>query len=269
LRILLAEDNELNQKVASRILQQMGYQPDIANNGREALETLERRSYDLVFMDLMMPEMDGLEATSTIRARQKDPAAYPNYNGRIIIIAMTAHAMQGDREKCIASGMDDYLAKPIRPTDVRSMIERWASPKNVTETVKAAPLPETPKPVVEEPAVDMSRMADLTGGDEQSMRELIEMFFKQTTQQLAQIETAIREKNSDQLKHVAHSCKGASATLGMGPFAKLLLELEQQGKTNALTHSPQVYENALKEYKRIQIFLAAQQSKNPAATATS
>jgi CheY-like chemotaxis protein/HPt (histidine-containing phosphotransfer) domain-containing protein len=269
LRILLAEDNELNQKVASRILQQMGYQPDIANNGREALETLERQPYDLVFMDLMMPEMDGLEATSTIRARQKDPVAYPNYNGRIIIIAMTAHAMQGDREKCIASGMDDYLAKPIRPTDVRSMIERWASPKNATETVKAAPVPETSKPVVEEPAVDMSRMADLTGGDEQSMRELIEMFFKQTTQQLAQIDTAIREKNSEQLKHVAHSCKGASATLGMGPFAKLLLELEQQGKTNALTNSPQVYENAMKEYKRIQIFLAAQQSKNPAPTATS
>jgi signal transduction histidine kinase/HPt (histidine-containing phosphotransfer) domain-containing protein len=268
LRILLCEDNELNQKVAARILQQMGYQPDIANNGREALETLERQPYDLVFMDVMMPEMDGLEATSTIRARQKDAAAHPNYHGRILIIAMTAHAMQGDRERCIASGMDDYLAKPIRPTDVRGMIERWASPKTEPEIPKAAPVPEIPKPAVEEPPVDMSRMADLTGGDEQGTRELIEMFFKQTTQQLAQIETAIREKNSDQLKHVAHSCKGASATLGMAPFAKLLLELEQQGKTNTLTDSLTVYENALKEYKRIQDFLAAQQNQNPAATAS-
>jgi CheY-like chemotaxis protein len=200
-----------------------------------------------------MPVMDGFAATQAIRRREAAGDL------RVKIVAMTAHAMQGDREKCIASGMDDYLAKPIRPVDVRGMIERWASQKTQTEAAKPAPAPEIQNPAVEEPAVDMSRMADLTGGDEQGTRELIEMFFKQTTQQLAQIETAIREKNAEQLKHVAHSCKGASATLGMAPFAKLLLELEQQGKTNTLTNSMQVYENVLKEYRRIQDFLAARQ----------
>ncbi len=126
LSILLCEDNAINQKVAARILRQLGYTCDLAANGREGLEALDRRHYDLVFMDLMMPEMDGLAATRAIRERQNDAAAHPNYSSRILIVAMTAHALQSDRERCIAAGMDDYLAKPIRPADVRGMIERWA-----------------------------------------------------------------------------------------------------------------------------------------------
>ena len=126
LRILLCDDNAINQKVAARILQQSAIEPDLAANGREALDALDRKPYDLIFMDVMMPEMDGLEATRAIRERQKDGAAHPNYQSRIIIVAMTAQAMQGDREKCLAAGMDDYLAKPIRPKDVRAIIERWS-----------------------------------------------------------------------------------------------------------------------------------------------
>ena len=122
------DDNEINQKVAARILHQIGYQPDMAENGLKALETLDQKAYDLVFMDVMMPEMDGLEATHSIRVRQKDPGSHPNYGGRIIIVAMTAHAMQSDREKCLAAGMDDYLAKPIRPADIRGIIEKWGIP---------------------------------------------------------------------------------------------------------------------------------------------
>ena len=127
LRILLVDDNEINQKVAARILGQIGYKPDLAENGRKALDALDKKKYDLVFMDVMMPEMDGLEATRNIRERQKNPAGFPNYGERIIIVAMTAHAMQSDREKCLAAGMDDYLAKPIRPADIRNMIEKWGS----------------------------------------------------------------------------------------------------------------------------------------------
>ena len=101
-----------------------GYQPEVAANGREALDMLDRQPFDFIFMDVMMPEMDGLEATRLLRKRQMI-GGYNNYQSRIIIVAMTAHAMQGDREKCIAAGMDDYLAKPVRPKDVRDMIERW------------------------------------------------------------------------------------------------------------------------------------------------
>jgi CheY-like chemotaxis protein len=107
LRILLAEDNVVNQKLALRLLQQMGYRADLAGNGIEAIESVERQTYDLVLMDVQMPEMDGLEATRRITARW--PAG-----ARPRIVAMTANAMQGDREECLAAGMDDYVVKPIR-----------------------------------------------------------------------------------------------------------------------------------------------------------
>ncbi len=107
LRILLAEDNVVNQKLALRLLQQMGYRADLASNGIEAIESVQRQTYDVVLMDVQMPEMDGLEASRQINARWQ-PAQRPR------IIAMTANAMQGDREMCLAAGMDDYLTKPIR-----------------------------------------------------------------------------------------------------------------------------------------------------------
>ncbi len=141
LRILVVDDNAINQKVAVRILQQMGYQPDVAGNGREALDMLDRQPFDYIFMDVMMPEMDGLEATRLLRKRQMI-GGYKNYQSRIIIVAMTAHAMQGDREKCIAAGMDDYLAKPVRPKDVRDMIERWGGKiMQEAKTFSTAPAP--------------------------------------------------------------------------------------------------------------------------------
>ena len=107
LRILLAEDNVVNQKLALRLLQQMGYRADLASNGIEAIECIERQPYDLVLMDVQMPEMDGLEASRRIAAKWKSTE-------RPRIVAMTANAMQGDREACIAGGMDDYVTKPIR-----------------------------------------------------------------------------------------------------------------------------------------------------------
>jgi len=111
LRILLAEDNAVNQKLALRLLQQMGYRADVAGNGLEVLQSLERQTYDVILMDVQMPEMDGLEASRHITARW--PAAH-----RPRIVAMTANAMQGDREMCLAAGMDDYLSKPIRPDEL-------------------------------------------------------------------------------------------------------------------------------------------------------
>jgi signal transduction histidine kinase/two-component SAPR family response regulator/HPt (histidine-containing phosphotransfer) domain-containing protein len=261
LRILLCDDNTINQKVAARILSQIGYKPDVAGNGREGLEAIDKKPYDLVFMDLMMPEMDGLTATRNIRERQKNPAANPNYAGRILIVAMTAHAQQSDKENCLAAGMDDYLAKPIRPADVRSMIEKWAAPATpaVVES-KSAPASkvETPAAPVEEPPVDMSRMNDLTGGDPAMLNELVEMFYKQTTQQLKQIEDAVRAGDATQVRHVAHSCKGASATLGMTQLSKLMLALEKMGVEGQLTNAPKFCEDAAVEYKKIEKFLAEQ-----------
>ena len=263
LRILLCEDNAINQKVAARILKQLGYQTDIAANGREGLEALDRQHYDLVFMDLMMPEMDGLTATRAIRERQKDGAAHPNYNSRILIIAMTAHAQQTDREKlpCRRHGR---LSGQARPPGGRARRHRKMGSANPSgrrpgpRTRRTPPQPPpqaVPAPVVE-PPVEMSRLADLTEGNPESMRELIDMFYKQTEQQFKQIEDAMRANKSADVGHIAHSCKGASATLGMTRLAAVLLKLEKLGKSGALAGAEEFCAEARREYNDIQTFLA-------------
>ena len=253
MQILLCDDNSINQKVAARILQQIGYKPDIVGNGREALDALDKKKYDLIFMDVMMPEMDGLEATREIRNRQKSALA-ENYRSPIIIIAMTAQAMQGDREKCLTAGMDDYLSKPIRPGDISSMLVKWSAPQNVPD---AAPTPAAAKPDTAELAVDMDRLTELAGGDKEMLRELIELFNKQTSRQLAQLQAAVPAGNTEEVRHLAHSCKGASATMGMAPLAAVFFELEKLGRAANLDGAAPLLVNAQREFKRVQDFLAA------------
>ncbi len=257
LRILLVDDNEINQKVAARILAQIGYKPDLAENGNKALAALDAKIYDLVFMDLMMPEMDGLEAARNIRERQKNPGAYPNYGGRIIVVAMTAHAMQSDREKCLAAGMDDYLSKPIRPGDIRGIVEKWGSLADAAGEIKLSPTPKMESPAVESP-VEMDRLNDLTDGNADSLRELAEMYFKQTTQQFGQIKAAIAANKADEVRRVAHSCAGASATLGMMRLGQLMRDLEKAGAAGALTSATQICNDAEREYLAVRKFLATQ-----------
>jgi len=255
-RILLVDDNEINQKVAARILGQIGYQPDLAENGRKALDALDKKNYDLVFMDVMMPEMDGLEATRNIRERQKNPAGHPSYGSRIIIIAMTAHAMQSDREKCLAAGMDDYLAKPIRPADIRGIIEKWSLPGSSPLEIPVVTVAKV-EPAAE-PPVEMDRLNDLTDGNADSLRELADMYFKQTTTQFEQIKTALAANNGGEVRRVAHSCAGASATLGMKRLGQLMRDLEKAGADGALTEAAQICENAAREYAEVKKFLATQ-----------
>jgi CheY-like chemotaxis protein/HPt (histidine-containing phosphotransfer) domain-containing protein len=259
LRILLVDDNAINQKVAMRIMQQFGYQPEVAGNGREALEKLDHQPFDFIFMDVMMPELDGLEATRLLRKRQMI-GGYHNYQSRIIVVAMTAHAMQGDREKCIAAGMDDYLAKPVRPRDVREMLERWGG-KLLTES-KPAAVPPVEGPGTE-PPVDMDRMKDLTDGNADGLCELVEMFLKQTHKQFEQMQAAIRDGKADEVRRVAHSCAGASATLGMTHLVPKLRELERLAGTGSLPGAEAVCQSAQQEYVRVQEFLKTQPDLAP------
>jgi CheY-like chemotaxis protein len=121
LRILLVEDNEVNRKVAVRMLQKLGCEVDIATDGRQAIDKTAQQRYDIVFMDVYMPELDGYEATRLIRQREEATGSHQ------VIIAMTANAMEGDRELCLKAGMDDYLAKPFREADLRQTIARWVT----------------------------------------------------------------------------------------------------------------------------------------------
>jgi CheY-like chemotaxis protein/HPt (histidine-containing phosphotransfer) domain-containing protein len=251
LRILVVDDNAINLKVAVRILEQMGYKPLLAANGCEALAVIEQQPVDLVFMDVMMPEMDGLEATRHVRERQAGGAN--GFSSRIIVVAMTAHAMQGDREKCLAAGMDDYLSKPVRPKDVRSMIEKWAG--LATDAVPASAPATAVSEKSGEPPVDMSRMMDLTDGNMDQLRELVDMYFKQTQTQIGQMREAVRAGNADQARRLAHSCAGASATLGMMRLVPRLRELEKLGASGTLTGAGEICEHIAKEFEHIGEFL--------------
>jgi CheY-like chemotaxis protein/nitrogen-specific signal transduction histidine kinase len=270
LRVLLCDDNLINQKVALRLLQQMGYRADVAANGIEALAALDRQPYDLIFMDVMMPEMGGLEATRLIRERQRLGSQFPNCKPCIIIVAMTANAMQGDREKCLAAGMDDYIAKPVRLEDVRTIVERWAA--------KARQAPQAEEPAApahtstattsrshahpaaspaEDKPVDMERLLDFTDGDPENLRELVTLYLTQTAAQLKQLEAAVQTGASQDVRSLAHSCAGASATCGMRRLVPLLRDLERQGVEGSLAGADRVCKDAIKEFAAIRHFLEA------------
>jgi CheY-like chemotaxis protein len=137
LRVLLAEDNAVNQMLAVRLLEKRGHRVTVAGNGRQALEALAKESFDLVFMDVQMPEMDGMEATQAIREKEKNSGLHQP------IIALTAHAMKGDREKCLAAGMDGYLTKPIRPQQLDEVLANYvAQAAGAAEPLEVAGLSE-------------------------------------------------------------------------------------------------------------------------------
>ena len=273
LRILLCDDNAINQKVALRLLQQMGYQAHLAANGIEALAALDREPYDLIFMDVMMPDMGGMEATGMIRERQKQIFQFPNYKSPIIIVAMTANAMQGDRDKCLAAGMDDYLAKPVRLEDVRRIVERWgataartdASPAPAASSPTQTATPPQPLPTSppEEPLVDMERLLEFTDGTRESLKELTDLYLSQTEDQIAKLQAAVTAGAAAEVRRVAHSCAGASATCGMRRLVPLLRELERQGSQGNLTSAPQLGQQAAQEFTLIRAFIDSYLAKLP------
>jgi signal transduction histidine kinase/DNA-binding response OmpR family regulator len=267
LRVLLCDDNLINQKVALRLLQQMGYKADVANNGLECLQAIERQPYDMIFMDVQMPEMDGLEATRQIRERQKSPAQPGHFKPFIAIVAMTANAMQGDREKCLGAGMDDYIAKPVRPEDLRVVVERWGSKASLVMQAEQQPADglgnlafaettgRTTAPTRQTPPVDMERLLDFANGDAANLRELVELYIQQTGKQITQLNLAVEAGKADDVKRLAHSCSGASSTCGMTSMVVLLKELERQGNEGLQPNALHLAQQARQEFERIEKFL--------------
>ena len=278
LSILLADDNVINQKVALRLLQQLGYKADTASTGKEALRALERKAYDVIFMDVQMPELDGLETTRQIRALQNQTSPPPHFDRPIVIIAMTANAMQGDREKCVAAGMDDYIPKPVRPEAVQGALERYtqagaksavAPARSEAKLASAAgpptPLPEPPQltvlqapvvpGIVEQPPVDLERLYDFAGDNVQNYHDLVGLYLEQTTQQLAQIRAASSENDAQRMARVAHSCAGASATCGMVAIVPCLRRIEQLSDDNQLSAAIQALSEAETEFQRLKRYL--------------
>jgi CheY-like chemotaxis protein/HPt (histidine-containing phosphotransfer) domain-containing protein len=273
LRILLVDDNVINQKVASRLLQQLGYQASIAKNGLEAIKALEQRPYDVILMDVQMPDMDGLETTRCIRSRQREASPHPHFRQRIVVIAMTANAMHGDREKCAAAGMDEYIPKPVRPEVLQNALQRYGAqlaktaesarfePADPAKTAEATPTAEGSLAVkcVDPPGtslpVDMDRLFDFAGGDTGNINELVNLYLRQTMDQLAGIQSALEAQVAPRAARLAHSCAGASATCGMVHIVPLLQEIECSSQHGDLKRAADLILPTRKEFERIREFL--------------
>ena len=263
LRILLAEDNTVNQKLALRQLERMGYRADVAANGLEVLQALQRQSYDVILMDVQMPDMDALEASRVIH--EEWPAEQcPR------IVAVTANAMQSDREECLAAGMDDYLAKPIQINALQEALERaglWTRVHRRSTSplspVKTAPLTlEAEKQVEPGPALDravLSELRQLQGeGEPDIVQELAEAFEFETPPLLEALCQAVAEGQPEQLKRAAHNLKGSSHNLGARTMAALSAELETLGKHGTVEGAAELVTRLEQEYLRVCQALAAE-----------
>jgi CheY-like chemotaxis protein len=212
LRVLLTEDNAVNQKLALRLLEKRGHSVVVAGNGREALETLSRDSFDIVLMDVQMPEMDGFEATQIIREGERTTGAH------VPIIAMTAHAMKGDRERCLVEGMDGYISKPLRPSELFEAIESLVG-------VGRARIEEPAKPPFDE-AIALETVES----DRQLLCEMIDAYFEECPQLTEALAAAIERGDAATVQRTAHTLKGMLATLGAAEASSLAKHIEARAR---------------------------------------
>ena len=224
LRILVAEDNPVNQKLAVYLLKKIGYSADLAGNGLEVLEAVRRQDYDIIFMDVQMPEMDGIETTRRlISTWTNNPDA-----ARSTIIAMTANAMQGDREKCLAVGMDDYISKPIHPPTLQKALRQWGHKKLNAVAIKP------PEPTLssnntiawelDEDTVFM--LKNMAADDLELLNDLFDSYLQQVPELLSEISTCADTRDIQGLSKALHSLKGASANMGAVSVSRLCQDIE-------------------------------------------
>jgi two-component system sensor histidine kinase/response regulator len=223
LRVLLAEDNPVNQRVAVGLLSRRGHTVVVANNGREALEAFDRGTFDVVLMDVQMPEVGGFEATKGIRERELGTGKH------IRIIAMTAHAMQGDRERCLAAGMDEYLSKPVEPRALFMMVENGIS------------LPADHLAAPATPSFDLTDLERRMDGDQTLVREIVRVFLDECPAQMAAIRSAIDQRDPALVRTSAHLLKGAASYLSAPQAVDAARELELMGKEGKLERADIVY----------------------------
>jgi PAS domain S-box-containing protein len=243
LRVLVAEDHPVNQRLAVRLLEKRGHAAVVAGNGKEALAALEKEDFDLVLMDVQMPEMDGFEATAAIRGREQGGKTH------IPIVAMTAHAMKGDRERCLAAGMDAYLAKPLQRRELFELLETL--------------FPGSAQGGAEAPAgpvFDRDYVLARVEGDEALLRELVGLFLEQTPRLLAEIRSAIDGRDAKALERAAHALKGSAGNFGAKSACDAALRLEMLGRGGDFGEAGAAYGELNAEMERLQAALAALRS---------
>ncbi|MCF6252967.1 MAG: response regulator [Methylococcaceae bacterium] len=228
-KALVVDDNNVNQVVARGMLAKFGIEADIANNGQDALDLLTEFNYDLVFMDCQMPVMDGYTATQHIRDSQSSVQ-----NHRIPVIAMTANAMQGDREKCMAVGMDDFIAKPVDPIKLHKVLEQWLKTSHKSEQnseVESILIADTATDEDEQPIFDYAAMSERLMDDKELIQVIADAYLSDMPIQIKQLKTLVQEGNIEQAAAQAHKIKGASSNVAAMKLSDLAFKMEQAGKT--------------------------------------
>jgi CheY-like chemotaxis protein/HPt (histidine-containing phosphotransfer) domain-containing protein len=275
----LAEDNSINQIVALGELKELGYTADSVADGLEVLEAIGRVPYDIILMDCQMPNMDGYEATRKIREKEKNGTA--QWPSRITIIAMTAHALEGDREKCLQAGMDDYLTKPIEQNSILAALERWAAPQKNTKTQSeeaghiSPTLSDSPARTATSPIanlkpsssqtvpVDMNRLQRITRGNSDRIKELVNMYLGQTSGLIKQINEAMPRSACKEVEQYAHKICGSSANCGVQDMVQLFRNVEHLSRDGKIEEIPAPLEVAISEYQRVKEYLESQIANMP------
>jgi PAS domain S-box-containing protein len=261
LRILVAEDNVINQQVALSFLERLGYNADVVANGREVVQSLQRQPYDLVLMDVQMPEMDGLEATRCIRGMSQAELAG---QAQPRIVAMTANALGEDRQACLAAGMEDYISKPIQVTELVAALSK-CQPRQAEKALR------TPRPIIQEleirtPAIEepsevldpvalRQLRATLGSKADTILPGLIEGFYQDTDRLMAKARQALRQKREDDLYMAAHSLKSTSATFGAQELSAIARELEIRARDGVFEEAVGLIEKAQAEFARVKAAL--------------
>jgi len=287
LRLLLAEDNSINQKLAVVLLQKVGYSVDAVENGAQALEKTKANQYSAILMDVQMPELDGLEATRQIREWEKGAGQHTP------IIAMTAHAMAGDRERCLDAGMDDYVSKPLEPKVLFSALDRWAqtgsntsgegaddlqdysssvhlvsmdmddglfgeeTPSASSATKEAAPIIKTASASDALP-VDFDAALFRFSDDRDFMMEMFKEYRDHLPGRLKEFHDALKDGDASRISRLAHNLKGISLNFSANPIAKAALALEEIGKREDMTHASELVARLEAEVQRLEEYISAQ-----------
>ena len=276
-RVLVVEDNIVNQKVAAKMLEREGYRVDVAANGQEAVEAVAQIPYALVFMDCQMPVMDGYDATRAIREHEAAlvQRGAQNEGGetidarrgtpRVPIIAMTANAMSGDRERCVEAGMDDYVAKPVRREDLAALLLRWQPDRSGSSAERpAVPSEESRNKAA---SVDPAVLADLWQLDEtgELLTTLITHYRNETPEQLAVMQAAFRRSDAAALATAAHTLKGSSGNLGATHIQQLCGELQTLGRANELAQVGDRLTRLAEEFALVSAALLQEQDRPTSA----
>ncbi len=236
--ILLAEDNEVNQKLAVALLEQFGYRVEVVGNGVEAVAAVRRGGYDLVLMDCQMPEMDGYEATAEIRRLEQGGRRLP-------VVAMTANAMQGERERCLAAGMDDYLTKPIKRQMLRDLL---------AGRLGAAADPAPPVPSPGRVPFDLTQLHSIVGTNPETVRNYLTLFHETTAPLVARVGAAIEGRDVQAVRGLAHMLKGSCGSIGANEMAELGLRLETSSIEGDWASTEALYQRLRVSYGQVQAF---------------